>query len=185
MITPDEQKLREKHLVEMLTLAGEFCINLEKADQFEKKELIRFLSRISPILYLQGLLFPSLPEPDEEGNERFVTEEQWEGVFNALRTKLGDEDRFYFAEPFSRESGEVSAGSLSELFADVYQDMKDFAWLMTKNTATSRIHASFNIKHFFLVNWGAKLLLAQNILHSRYVAIREEADDYLDPDEFN
>jgi len=185
MTTPDEPMLSEKHLVEMLTLAGEFCINLEKADLFEKSDLIHFLSRISPILYLQGLLFPVLPEPEEEGNERFVTEEQWEGVFNTLRTKLGEEDRYSFVEPISGENGEVSAGSLSELFADVYQDMKDFAWLMTKNTAASRVHASFNIKHYFLSNWGAKLLQAQNILHSRYIAIREEGDEYLDTGKFN
>jgi len=175
----DESQLIERHLIEMLTLAGEYCITIEKSDQSDKNELLIFLSKISPMLYLRGILFPVTEEPDEEGDERVVTQEQWENLFNSLRIKFGTDDVFNFLDYNSPEQDEISKGSLSELFADVYQDMKDFVWLMTKNSLVSRKYAAYDIKQLFISNWGPKLLLAQSMLHSK-VLLSPIPDEYSD-----
>jgi hypothetical protein len=177
----EESQLIERHLIEMLTLAGEFCIAIENAENIEKSELLHILSRISPMLYLQGTLFPDTEEPEENGSERVVTQEQWENVFNALRNKIGMEDVFNYLEYNSLEQDEISRGSLSELFADIYQDMKDFVWLMTKNSLVSRKYAAYDIKQLYISNWGPKILLAQMIFHSRLL-LSLQADDYSDLD---
>jgi hypothetical protein len=177
----DESQIIERHLIEMLTLAGEYCITIEKAEYTEKTELISFLSKISPMLYLRGSIFPVTEEPDEDGDERIVTQEQWENLFNTLRNKFGSEDVFNFLDYNSAEQDEIAPGSLSELFADVYQDMKDFVWLMTKNSQQSRKFAAYNIKQLYISNWGPKLLLAQMIFHSRLL-LSSLPDDYSDLD---
>lgn len=177
----DESQILERHLVDMFTLAGEYCIRMEKAEQSEKQELIEFLNKISPMLYLHGNLFPITEQPDEEGNERVVTEEQWESLFNTLRNKFGTDDLFNFLDYHSPEQDEITKGSLAEVFADVYQDMKDFVWLMTKDSLVSRKFAAYDIKQLFISNWGPKLLLAQTILHSRIV-LSMQADEYSDLD---
>jgi hypothetical protein len=177
----DESNPLERHLIEMFTLAGEYCLAIENLAQDNKEELFKFLSRISPILYLKGLLFPVSEEPVDEGNERVVTEEQWETVFNNLRNIFGADDFFFFVDQKSPDSNEAVKGSLAELFADVYQDLKDFAWLMTKNSTLARNHAAYEIKRLFISNWGLKLLLAQSILHSRVID-KAPDDDYPDLD---
>jgi hypothetical protein len=177
----DESQLIERHLVEMLTLAGEFCIMVENAEQSGKNELIGFFGKIAPMLYLRGALFPVTEEPDDTGDERMVTQEQWENVFNSLRNKFGEEDLFNYLDYNSPGQDEVLRGSLSELFADVYQDMKDFAWLMTKNSMISRKYAAYDVKQLFISNWGPKILLAQVILHSRMLA-SQIPDEYNDLD---
>lgn len=170
----DEQQIIERQLVEMLTLAGEYCIMMEKLDQVETKELYSFLQKISPILYMRGLLFPETPEPDEEGNERFVTEEQWEKVFNDLRSLFAESDQFRFLDP---DAEDTETNSLAELFADIYQDLKDFVWLMTKNTLLSRTFATYNIKRYFSASWGYKLLKVQLVMHYRFIKA-DEAEGY-------
>lgn len=171
----------ERHLIEMITLAGEYCITLENAENSSKEELYTFLHKVAPLLYLQGLLFPETDEPDDESDERMVTEEQWENVFNALRSQFGPEDTFLYLDPPEPGNTDVLTGSLSELYSDVYQDLKDFMWLMTKKSLIATRHAAYDIKKLFLSNWGAKLLRAQTVLHSRmYPAVPDE--DYLDLD---
>ena len=165
----DETTGMERQLIELFTLAGEYCLMVENAEQHSKEELLEFFGKISPILYVRGLLFPAVEEPEEEGDERYVTEEQWENAFNSLRNKFALDDPFRYTDPCQPESDEVIYGSLAELIADVYQDMKDFSWLMTKSLQVARDYAAFNIKQWFLSNWGHKLLLAQLVIHSRFL----------------
>jgi len=172
----ENEAITEKQLVEMLTIAGEYCIALENAEQATKENLMNFLIKAAPILYLKGLLFPVMEEPEDEGDERMVTEEQWEHVFLTLREKFGEDDRFQSIN-YLEADGELKQASLAELFADVYQDMKDFAWLMTRNTTAARHWAAFNIGRFFRLNWGEKLLLAQSVLHARMISRSAESDD--------
>jgi hypothetical protein len=174
----DEEALLEKQLVEMLTIAGEYCLALEHAEQASKQDLIQFLLKAAPILYLKGLLFPVMDEPEDEGDERMVTEEQWEQVFLNLRDTFGEDDTFQTTD-YKAGDGGIQTASLSELFADVYQDMKDFAWLMTRNTTVSRNWAAFNIGRYFRLNWGAKVLLAQSVLHAKFLSRTEESDEEL------
>ncbi|NVO18263.1 MAG: DUF5063 domain-containing protein [Bacteroidetes bacterium] len=172
----EDTQLIDRHLVEMLTLAGEYCINIENTENADPIELKSFLSKISPMLYLRGILFPLTEEPEEEAAERFVTQEQWENVFNSLRNKFGKEDLFNFLDYSSPSQDEILKGSLAELYADVYQDMKDFVYLMTKNTVLARKYASYDVKQLFINNWGPKLLLAQTMLH-QIVNKQQEKED--------
>ncbi|MBK7211888.1 MAG: DUF5063 domain-containing protein [Bacteroidales bacterium] len=177
----DESEIIERQLIDLFTLSGEYCIAVEKAGQSGKDEIMSFLSKLAPILYLKGLLFQAQPEPEEGLNETFVTEEQWEEVFNTLRNLFGDDDRIAYAQPGSKDGTEIIQGSLAELFADAYQDLKNFVFLMTKNSILSKQYASYNIKADFEANWGFKLLQAQIFLHQR-ILMKTDEPDYSDLD---
>ena len=72
-----------------------------------------------------------------------------------------------FADIESPENEEIIKASLAELLADVYQDMKDFALLLTKPTQTAYDNAVYGIKQLFKSHWGIRLLTVQKVLHSR------------------
>jgi len=178
---PVESQNLERHLIEMMTLAGEYCITLENAGKSTKEELYAFLHKVAPMLYLRGLLFPETEEPGDDGDERMVTEEQWENVFNSLRNQFGREDAFNYLDDADPGNTDLMKGSLAELYSDVYQDMKDFLWLMTKKSLIATRHAAFDVRKLFVSNWGIKLLRAQLVLHSR-LFITDTGEDYQDLD---
>lgn len=165
----------ERQVVELLTLATEYFRFLENLENASNADIKQFIRKISALLYTKGLLFPETEQPDETGNERFVTEEQWESVFNAVRSKLGNDDEFYYLEsPDSAD--EISKGSLGELTADVYQDMKDFAVLLTKPTQLAYDNAIYEIKKLFENHWGPRLLTILQVLHARETGLTDETE---------
>ncbi|HPT13626.1 MAG TPA: DUF5063 domain-containing protein [Bacteroidales bacterium] len=155
----------DRQVVEMLTLATEYFRFLESLENVSKTDFQQFILKMSALLYVKGLMFPETEQPDESGNERFVTEEEWENIFNAIRAKLEMDDNF--ADIESPENEEIIKASLAELLADVYQDMKDFALLLTKPTQTAYDNAVYGIKQLFKSHWGIRLLTVQKVLHSR------------------
>jgi len=155
----------DRQVVEMLTLATEYFRFLESLENVSKTDFQQFILKMSALLYVKGLMFPETEQPDESGNERFVTEEEWENIFNAIRAKLETDDNF--ADIESPENEEIIKASLAELLADVYQDMKDFALLLTKPTQTAYDNAVYGIKQLFKSHWGIRLLTVQKVLHSR------------------
>lgn len=66
-----------KQVIEMLTVANEYCLFMEKAEEYSKEDIFAYSWRILPLIYLKStLLQPVIPqEPDDA--ERFVTEETW------------------------------------------------------------------------------------------------------------
>ena len=77
-----------KNVIEMITVANNFCSFIEKADDSPKSEIFVYLEKVLPLLFLKGTLLPEVIVDDPESNERFVTEEQWESIFNELKNKF-------------------------------------------------------------------------------------------------
>jgi hypothetical protein len=166
----------DRQVVELLTLATEYFRFLENIENVNNPDFFQFIQKISALLYTKGLLFPETEQPDESGNERFVTEEEWENIFNAVRAKLENEDNFYDVE--SPDNEEIVKGSLAELLADIYQDIKDFALLLTKPTQLAYENAVFEIKRLFKTHWGIRLLTIQKVIHSRNYSESDSNNDF-------
>jgi len=86
-------------ILEMLTVANEYCFFLEHAEEKNKDQVLVFMQRILPLLYLKGSLLPTLEPEFPEASERFVTEENWESIFNPLRKILDKDDEFWVIDP--------------------------------------------------------------------------------------
>ena len=172
----------KKQVIELLTVANEYCMFIEKAYDYSKEDILQYINKISPLLYLKGSLIPELKPENPEAYERYVTEEVWENIFNELRNKFGRDDEFWFIDEINFQGEEITKGSMGEHLTDVYQDLKDFVFLYSKNTADSIINAIAECGHLFQTNWGYKLLRIQkNVHHLLYQ--HEIKDDYAELDE--
>jgi hypothetical protein len=154
-----------KQVVEILTVANEFCLFTEKADSYSKVDIITYYRRIIPLLYLKGSLVKDVTPENEELNERFVLEEDWQAVLNTIRNKLYPNDHFWVcADPHSEDT-EPEKSSLGECIADCYQDMKDFLMLYQKNSHGAKENAVHELCQNFIYHFGPALTKALYGLH--------------------
>lgn len=146
-----------KPVIEMATVANEFCYFLENLEKKEKESIFDFMQRVLPLLYLKGSLLPIIEPEYPEANERFVTEEQWERVFTEMRDIFGKEDEYWIIDPQYINETEPLKASISENIADIYQDMKDFLLLLQKNTLAARENAINQCRILHGNHWGYRI----------------------------
>ena len=143
-----------KPIIEMITVANEYCHFIENCEKRSIKGILEFINRITPLLYLKGSLLPEIEVEDTSSNERYVTAEDWEKIFNMLREKFGKDDEFWLIDPQYVNENEPLKASLSENLSDIYQDMKDFILLFQKNTYGARQNAVSECGILFATHWG-------------------------------
>ena len=154
-----------KNVIEFLTVANEYCLFVEKADNYSKDDIINYLLKVCPLIYLKGSLLPESKESEYEITERYVAEEHWELVYKALKNKLGKEDIYWTLT--NNEAGEnvPSITSIAENLADIYQDLKDFVMLYQKGTQASKENAIAECFMLFKTHWGSIIVSAHKALH--------------------
>ncbi len=165
---PEDSKniVYSKNVIEVITIANDLCIFLEEFDKYDIAFSLLYLQKVLPLLYLKGALMPDIENINEESNERFVTQEQWEDVFNKAKNKFGVKDTFYYVASTFQKSAESTEASMAECLADIYQDLKDFLLLYQKNTLTAQENAVHSAKELFETHWGSKLLNVHRAIHS-------------------
>lgn len=154
-----------KNVIEFLRVAHEYCLFIEKAAEKDKAAIFDFFLKIGPLLYLKGKLLPEIAPEYPESTERYVTEEEWQDVFNILRSILAGEDEFYHIDYEEGLEYEPIKGSLSENLTDIFQDLKDFILLFRKGSAADRQNAVYECKALFENRWGHKTLTLLRYLH--------------------
>jgi len=171
----DQDLIGSSSVLDMLTVANEFCIFTENVDKYELTDVLSYYSKVCPLLYLKGALLPTI-EPDEDfPGERFVNEEQWEVVFNLLRAKLGEKDEFLsVSDDFI--AGKTVNTSISECLADTYQDLKDFVLLFQKNLSYQKINAISECQILFVTHWGFRISTMMPALHKIAFVSESETD---------
>lgn len=154
-----------KNVIEFLTVANDYCLFVEGAHKYEMNDILSYLQKICPLLYLKGSVLPEVITENPDANERFVTEENWDVIFSDLMQKFRDNDAFWYINEWIFIDSEISKGSVSEYLADVYQDLKDFVILYQKNSLNAKQNAVHSVKELFQKNWGHKLILVQKTVH--------------------
>ncbi len=157
--------ITSKNVTEMLTVANEYCHFLEKAHKYDTKEVLSYLQKIFPLLYLKGSLLPTVNVQMPEANERFVTAENYEILFNELRNKFKPQDEFWMIDHLQKQDINPEKASLSEHLTDIYQDLKDFILLYAKGTQAAQENAVNDCKVFYETHWGDRLVNAQKYVH--------------------
>lgn len=163
MSSTGENLTQSKSVLEMITVAHEFCLFMEKVDSYSQEDILNYFQKIIPLLYLKGSLLPDIEVTDDSYVERYVTAETWEIVFNELRNKLKPLDNYWVLA--HSDDTEASKANIADNLTDVYQDLKDFVILYTKNTQTARENAAYECKLLFETHWGIRLLNALKAIH--------------------
>jgi Domain of unknown function (DUF5063) len=154
-----------KSVIEFITVANDFCIFMDSIEKTDTKQIVNYLSKVSPLLYLKASLLPEVVVDDESVNEKFVTHEQYQDLFNVLREKFGKNDTYWVIDLGSAFENSPIKASISENFTDVYQDLKDFVLLYQKSGRSSKQCAVRDCAKMFKTHWGICLLNAEKAMH--------------------
>jgi len=155
-------QIYSKEVLEFVAVATEFTIVTDELYNYSQKQFIQYAAKLLPLLYIKAQLLPDATAEDPEGIEKFVSEEEWTKIKLQVEQLMGDLDEY--KENIGRfEANETN--SISENFADIYQDIKDFTSLY--NTAVDELmnDAVAEVKRTFSEYWGQRLVNTLRILH--------------------
>jgi len=163
----DQDPVFSHNVIEFVAVANEYCKYAEHAAEIKGDEMLRIMQRILPLLYLKASLLPVTEPFFEDGNEKFITETEWQKIHDSLSLKLGA------ANDFRAEMGEVLDDSgipvpvtIAENMADMYQDLKDFILLYQTGTREVMNDAVWECRINFETFWGPKLLNSLRAVHA-------------------
>lgn len=153
--------------IEFVTVAVQYCIYLEKIAEYEKEEFIDKTLTILPLLYLKARLVPKTEQELDGYTERFVTEQEYEDIRQAIALKLGSDDAYLevYMEDM-RYSDEPITSFISENIADIYQEIKDLACNYQTQNESVMNDALLSCLDAFQQHWGQKLLNVLRPLHA-------------------
>ena len=151
-------------VLEFLAVAQKYCLFIEELDKYPKKEIFEYLNKALPLLYVRGSVLPIIEPEDLSVNEKYVTEEQWQNVFNDLRNKFEKDDEYWFVEN-DNPLNDLIKGSLADGLTDIYQDMKDFVLLYQKPIRDAKKAAVCEIRELFSTHWGFRVVNVLKVLH--------------------
>lgn len=159
-----------KNVLEMLTVANDYCLTLSKADNATTTDLIDYLQKVCPLLYLKCSLLPDIEVQNPDANERLFTESEWETLFNILRKKFKKNDNFWIIDLSANHNDPVKI-SLAECLTDIYQEFKDFLLLYQKSSLDAKENAIYELNAAFVIRLGYSLLDAHQQIH--YLKVKE------------
>jgi len=163
--TSKEAILQSRQVLEMLTVANDFTLFIEKAEDYTRDQILIYLQRVLPVIYLKASLLPEIQVTDDDAIEHYVTEEQWGALFNMIRIKLGQEDIFYFIDLHEKTQHDTIRASIAEGITDIYQDLKDFLLLIQKPQIAFQENAVKECRHLFETRYGYKLVNCHSAIH--------------------
>jgi hypothetical protein len=171
-----------KNTIEFVTVAKEFCTFVENATELDGKTFVDKTLKLLSLLYLKALLLPNAEQLNEEGNEKFVTEFDWQFIKNGIASILDEKDTYLdFFDSEMNETPEPVTSSISENLADVYQDLKDFLEIYKLGNDNLSNDAIFECTENFKNFWGYRIVNTIRILHliNFYPVFDEQSIDIL------
>ncbi|PLX05461.1 MAG: DUF5063 domain-containing protein [Marinilabiliales bacterium] len=155
-----------KDVLEFVTVAAEYCGYIETFEEDKTSDFLSRSQKILSLLYLKTMLLPEI-EAIEEETEKFVTEFDWIRISEKVASRLGEHDLFVeVPESAVLQPDDISSVSLSEIFADIYQDLKDFISLYQMGNHDTMNDALFFCKLNFEQYWGQRLLVTMTAIHN-------------------
>lgn len=156
-----------KNVIELITVANEFCSFLERSEEMESSDFLGRLQKILPLLYLKASLLPAFELETDEEPEKFVTELDYNLILQKVlrHTRAGDDYQEVFESGMQFSESALTA-SISENVADIYQDMKDL--VMSYRTMNDEVmeQAIWESQTNFAQFWGQKLVNCLRAIHN-------------------
>lgn len=163
-------------IIEFVTVAMEYCATLEQVNQQKKDDFVLKMQKLLPLLYLKGALLPKVTSEVSEVLHSYVSEDDWNALFFALKKKLGKDNEYL--EVFDRrieDSDNHVVASLAENFSDIYQDLKNFLTNYSLGTEEIMQESLWELNESFGDFWGQYAVNALRAIHK--IATTETDDD--------
>jgi len=162
----NENLIFSKEAIEFVTVAKEFLAFLEASKEINAEDFLDKSIKILPLLYLKGTLLPNIDDYNEDFAEKFVDEPTWSYIQQAAAAKLGEDDEYVQIQDISVvNSMDYLNIGLSELFADIYQELGDVIGAYRLAQEESMQAALYSCRENFASYWGVRTLVLLNSLH--------------------
>ena len=156
-----------KNVIELITVANEFCSFLEHSEEMETSDFLGRLQKMLPLLYLKASLLPSFEMEADDELEKYVNELDYNLIQQKVlhHTGAGDDYQEVFLSGMQFSESALTA-SIAENVADIYQDLKDlvmsFRTLDEEVMALALSESQNNFAHL----WGQKLVNSLRAIHN-------------------
>ncbi|NOZ48068.1 MAG: DUF5063 domain-containing protein [Chlorobi bacterium] len=172
-----ENIVYSKNVIEFLTVATDYCSFMDKLNEYDRKGFIDRSLKVLPLLYIKAILLPTFTNIDSLEIEKFVTQEEWQYVNNKVAALMNNINNYTeITDPLNYNTDESGLSAISENFADIYQDMKDFISLYQIGTFEIMRDAIFECKTNFEDYWGLSLVNVLKALH--FIRYKKGFDNY-------
>ncbi len=159
-----EEVVYSENVLGFVKLADDYCALLDKVKIISQYQFIDHCHKLLPLIYLKAIILPETEPIDPDMIEKEVTREEWEAIYDNLQKKLKSFDTYTEVfDPLITQGAEQQ--SLSEHFADIYQDLRDFTALYHMGNAELMNDALWEVKKNFKEYWGQRLVNTLRILH--------------------
>ncbi|PIY03520.1 MAG: DUF5063 domain-containing protein [Bacteroidetes bacterium CG_4_10_14_3_um_filter_31_20] len=163
--TTSETSLFSRNVVEFVTVAVEYCNFIENSQEISAFDFSKTINKILPLTYLKASMLPNIDIDEECSSEDFVNEDIYNYVQNLISVKFGENDLDCDVPETTSQNGENTTAIISEILADIYQDLKNFTMNYRTNNELVMIESLYNCKLNFEQYWGERLLSALLALH--------------------
>lgn len=177
----NESPIYQRDVLEFATVAVQFCAYLEDLEGRRRTEFVDTMVKLLPLLYLKGTLMPLYESLDEGYVNDYVTEENYDIIRGNVAYVMADKDDYLdvFVSDM-KYSDEPILMTVSENIADIYQDIKNFAYIYKIGVDEEKLTALENCKRNFTTDWGQKLVNVMRALHEvKYSIDDTDEQDYL------
>ncbi|GAB4291669.1 MAG: DUF5063 domain-containing protein [Marinilabiliales bacterium] len=155
-----------KSTVEFITVSREYCAMLENTKKIDIKDFLNQSQKILALLYLKASLLPNFEYCLNEDNTHFVTEQDYLFIQGKVSNLLGSHDVFTdVIQPDSIVEDETTNLCLSELFADIYQDLRNVLELYSSGETEIMNDGLCECAENFKTYWGPRLIALLQIIH--------------------
>ncbi len=160
-------RVYSKNVIELITVANEFCSFLERSEELETSDFMSRLQKLLPLLYLKASLLPEFEIESDDELEKYVTELDYNLIQQKVlhHTGAGDDYQEVFVSGMQFSESALTA-SIAENVADIYQDMKDL--VMSFRTLDEEVMelALSESQRNFSTFWGQKLVNCMRAIHN-------------------
>ncbi|HXK82237.1 MAG TPA: DUF5063 domain-containing protein [Bacteroidales bacterium] len=174
----DKSVIYSKNTIEFITVAKEFLSFCETKKIVSKQSFADTSLKLISLLYLKALTIPETELQESENIEKYVTEEAWAFVKNNVENNLGAwDDIIEFKDSAMMNSTDYIHVSLSELYADIYQDVGDLIGSYQMGDELNMYDALHICHQNFKNYWGYRVIKIIEVLHYKVFFAKQEDED--------
>ena len=161
-----DNPLYQRDILEFVTVAVQYCAYLEDSEGRSREEFVDTMSKLLPLLYLKGSLLPQYETYSDNMLSDYVTEENYDIIRNNIAYIMADKDDYLdvFVDDM-KYSVEPILMTISENLADIYQDIKNFAYIYKQGVEDEMMSALELCNQNFRTDWGQKLVNVLRAIH--------------------
>jgi hypothetical protein len=157
-------------VLDFVRSANDYCQWLEVASGSSALQFISDSIKVLSKVYYHATLVSDTEPVMEGGNEKFVTEKEWSGIFqNVLQLLDVHNEYLRIAREDEFDRSDLVTHKISEDLADIYQDLKDFTMQYRQGIEEVMNDAVWEVKDNFENYWSEKLLNALTALNRLFV----------------